>query len=147
MKESEKIEAWLKAGGGKVIYDYPVWLKNSPESLKGILREVVGRNNAHFDLSGTQITDLSLLKDITYLKYFNLYLEDSQVKDLSKLQDIPRLRGLLINDVQDIRPLKNLLQLDYLWINEPLFSLEEMHELEEALPDVEIETNGNPEWQ
>ena len=97
-------------------------------------------NLTQLDLDLNQIRDLSPLSALTNLK--NLELRNNQISDLSPLAALTNLTWLALsnNQIRDLSPLAALTKLRTLKIRDCENITEgEVHKLQQALPDLEIE--------
>jgi internalin A len=127
------------------------------QAIDEIIRDAVNRPNGEIsrkDYQGIQslilldkeIDDLQAMRVFIHaenLAHLNLY--DNQISNLIPISRLDKLRWLNLgrNQVIDLTPLKGLAQLKNLYIYEnPNLSLNQIEELQKALPKCEIRHNA-----
>ena len=90
------------------------------------------------DLNGNQISDVTPLKELTQLT--ELWLNQNQISDVTPLKDLTQLTELNLwgNEISDVTPLKDLTQLTTLELYGNQISESDIEDLQEALPECEI---------
>jgi hypothetical protein len=95
-------------------------------------------NLERLDLTNTQVADLEPLRGFSSLIW--LVLEGTKVVDLRPLRGLSTLEWLDLERTQvvDLEPLRGLAHLEFLWLSETQVEPESLQALQQALPELEI---------
>jgi hypothetical protein len=89
-------------------------------------------------LSGTQVSDLEPIRGLTSLQ--ELYLNSTRVSDLEPIRGLTSLQGLdlSVTQISNLEPIRGLISLQVLGLYNTQVSDEQVGQLKEALPELEI---------